>query len=93
MKMRRKRAESSNVVYPHLEKHSSLLGLIIVDKGKKFYNIDTWSATSSSSSSRFKAITDFSGSGLNKFDRLPNRRKLRGLEPMSSNFFTAVIYK
>jgi hypothetical protein len=23
-------------------KHSSLLGLIVSDKGKKFYNIDTW---------------------------------------------------
>jgi hypothetical protein len=24
------------------DKHSSLLGLVIIDKGKKFYNIDTW---------------------------------------------------
>jgi hypothetical protein len=24
------------------EKHSSLLGLIIIDEGKKFYNINTW---------------------------------------------------
>jgi hypothetical protein len=33
-------------------KHSSLFSLIISDKGKKFYNIDTWRASSCPSAKR-----------------------------------------
>ncbi len=71
-------------------KHSSLLGLIVSDEGKKFYNIDTWVLSSvdlwleqgysdelSPSSDETEDLTD--NPECRFFERMGRRAKLKNI--------------